>query len=117
MASEYKCAEECNLHIALDVIGGKWKIPILYYLDVHGTLRYSEIKKLVSGITGTMLAQSLKELEEYQLISRKQYNEMPLRVEYSICNNSSDLLVIIKELNQWGTNLKKDWEKIKAKKK
>lgn len=107
MTTNLKNNHSCCLPIALDVIGGKWKVLILYFLDAHGTLRYSEIKKLVSGITGTMLAKSLKELEQYKLIERKQYNEMPLRVEYSIHQNSNKLLEIIMELNEWGLTIQK----------
>jgi DNA-binding HxlR family transcriptional regulator len=96
---------ECNLYLVNDLIGGKWKIIILYQLDRHGTLRYSELKKFIDGITGTMLSQSLKELERDNLITRKQYNEKPLRVEYSIEPKSEELLHIIHQLHNWSLKL------------
>lgn len=65
----------CNLKLVTNLIGGKWKILILHFLNTHGTLRYSKLKHFVQGITGTMLSQSLKELEQHQLIIRTQYNE------------------------------------------
>ena len=75
------CMDYCPLENALKLIGGKWKIPILCSLHQDGTTRYNELKRKINGITNTMLASSLKELENDGLIFRKQYDEMPVRVE------------------------------------
>lgn len=105
-----KNTTECNLPLALEVIGGKWKTQILYYLSIHGTLRNSELRKLIKHITGAMLSKSLRDLEKYGLVIRNQYNEMPLRVEYSLGPNSKELLDIIFELNKWACHTKNDLE-------
>ena len=67
----------CGLKKVLNIIGGKWKILLLCVIDDKGVMRYGELRRAVYGITNTMLAQSLKEMEEDGLIERKQYREMP----------------------------------------
>jgi DNA-binding HxlR family transcriptional regulator len=92
----------CPLVSALGIIGGKWKIPILCALHQDGTTRYNELKRKITGITNTMLASSLKELEENGLICRVQYMEMPVRVEYTLSELSHDLMPILNQLAHWG---------------
>jgi DNA-binding HxlR family transcriptional regulator len=92
----------CPLGCALKLIGGKWKIPILCALYQDGSVRYNELKHKIRGITNTMLASSLKELEETGLIHRKQYMEMPLRVEYKLADRCNDLMPILNQLAHWG---------------
>ncbi|RJE48945.1 HxlR family transcriptional regulator [Dehalobacter sp. MCB1] len=96
------CMEDCPLGSALRLIGGKWKVPILCALNQDGITRYNELKRKIRGITNTMLASSLKELEEDGLIYRKQYMEMPVRVEYALTDLCSDLMPILKQLAHWG---------------
>jgi DNA-binding HxlR family transcriptional regulator len=84
------------------LIGGKWKVPILCSLDRDGTTRYNELKRKIRGITNTMLANALKELEESGLVRRKQYPEMPVRVEYSLTDACNDLIPILNSLALWG---------------
>lgn len=105
--SEYKaehcpCREICPLQTALKRIGGKWKIPILCALSGEQGIRYNELMKKVQGITNTMLAASLKELERDGLITRVQYNEMPVRVEYLITEKSKELIPTLQMLAVWG---------------
>jgi DNA-binding HxlR family transcriptional regulator len=92
----------CPLRSVLDLIGGKWKISILCALYQDGTTRYNELRRKISGITNTMLASSLKELEEDGLIYRKQYLEMPVRVEYALADVCLDLMPILNQLAHWG---------------
>lgn len=99
------CMEYCPLGFALKIIGGKWKIPILCALQKDGTTRYNELKRKVRGITNTMLASSLKELEDDGLISRTQYQEMPLRVEYQLTERCDDLMPILNQLAFWGVKI------------
>ena len=105
--SKCPCMTACPLSSALDLIGGKWKIPILCALSKDGTTRYNELKRKIRGITNTMLASSLKELEEDGLITRKQYLEMPVRVEYTLADRCKDLMPILGQLAQWGISVKK----------
>ncbi len=95
------CMEECPLQVALKKIGGKWKIPIICVLSSGKGVRYSELMKKVTGITNTMLASSLKELEKDGLITRIQYNEMPIRVEYFITEKSKELIPTMQSLVLW----------------
>jgi DNA-binding HxlR family transcriptional regulator len=97
----------CPLENAMEVIGGKWKIPILCSLHQDGVTRYNELKRKVRGITNTMLASSLKELEEAGLVNRKQFMEMPVRVEYSLTEACKDLLPILNQLAHWGIRITK----------
>jgi DNA-binding HxlR family transcriptional regulator len=100
------CTDNCPLTSALKLIGGKWKISILCALHQDGTTRYNELKRKIKSITNTMLASSLKELEEDGLIFRKQYLEMPVRVEYTLNNNiCDDLIPILQLLAKWGSQV------------
>ena len=96
----------CPLGIALKLIGGKWKIPILCALHQDGAARYNELKRKISGIRNTMLASSLKELENDGLIYRKQYDEMPVRVEYTLTAACDGLMPILNQLALWGVKRK-----------
>ncbi|ONI47696.1 HxlR family transcriptional regulator [Candidatus Epulonipiscium fishelsonii] len=101
-ATHCPCEQACYLQIALKRIGGKWKMPILCVLAHGKGVRYNELMKKVQGITNTMLASSLKELESDGLITRVQYNEMPIRVEYFITERSKSLIPILQSLAIWG---------------
>lgn len=91
----------CHLDKTLNVIGGKWKLVILWHLSQE-TLRFSELEKRISGITQKMLSQSLRELEKDKLISRKIYPVIPPKVEYSITSQGISLNKVLKELDRWG---------------
>ncbi len=92
----------CPLTAVLSVIGGKWKIPILCALSRAYETRYNELKRKVPQITNTMLANSLRELEADGLVLRRQYAEMPVRVEYSLTETGRSLLPILTQLQMWG---------------
>lgn len=92
----------CGLKKVIDIVGGKWKIMLLCVMDQEGTVRYGELKRRVFGITNTMLANSLKEMEEAGLVERHQYNEMPVRVEYSLTKKAESIVPILLELKRWG---------------
>lgn len=94
----------CPVEKAMSVIGGKWKLVILFHLS-YGTKRYSELMKLLSDVSDRMLTRTLKELEESHLIQRHAFAEVPVRVEYSLTDASTDLLPIIEALYKWGTVL------------
>lgn len=100
--------DNCPLTHALNLIGGKWRLPIIWALSNNGTMRYNELKRSVSGITNMMLTQSLKELEADGIISRKQYNEIPPRVEYSLTKSGTELIPALKALAIWGSSMKKE---------
>jgi DNA-binding HxlR family transcriptional regulator len=91
----------CDLEVTLEVIGGKWKALILYYI-LHGPKRTSELKRLVQGISQKMLIQTLRDLEAAKLVSRKTYNQVPPKVEYSVTELGQSLAPILKQLCDWG---------------
>ncbi len=96
--------EGCGLKKVLNIVGGKWKIMILCVIDNEETVRYGDMRRAVFGITNTMLAHSLKELEDDGMINRRQYDEMPVRVEYSLTDKAKSLIPILLELKKWGEN-------------
>ena len=96
------CLEKCPLNYAMSIIGGKWKMQIICALNNQGTLRYNELRKKLGGISNTVLAASLRELEEKGLVERKEYLEVPVRVEYSSTQLSDKLMPILESLSDWG---------------
>lgn len=92
---------ECPILWAMNVIGQKWKLPILWYIRDRGTIRYNELRRKVVGITPTMLTKCLVELEEAGLVHREQYPEIPPRVEYSLTKQGMTLLPALDELYRW----------------
>ncbi|MDR3165235.1 MAG: helix-turn-helix transcriptional regulator [Synergistaceae bacterium] len=94
----------CPLGNVMRLIGGKWKVSILCALYSDGATRYNELRRKIMGITNTMLASSLKELEADGLVLRTQYMEMPVRVEYSLTDSCDGLMPILLQLAQWGVS-------------
>lgn len=93
--------EECPVKSTLEIIGGKWKLRIMLQLLIKDVCRFNELKREISGITNTMLSNSLHELEECKLINRIQYNEMPLKVEYSLTEYGKGLAPLFYEITSW----------------
>lgn len=93
---------QCPVIYALDIIGGKWKLPILWHLADKKTVRYNELKRSVKGITNMMLTKCLRELEENGLVNRIQFHEVPPHVEYSLTDRANHLLPALKKLYKWG---------------
>lgn len=98
--------DECPLTYALELIGGKWRLPIIWALSQHGVLRYNELRRNITGITNMMLTLSLKELEAYAIVRRVQYNEIPPRVEYSLTAHGEALIPALLSLARWGKQMK-----------
>lgn len=95
---------KCPIIYALNIVGQKWKLPIMWYLFQNESTRYNELKRMVNGITNIMLTKSLRELEENKLVVRKQYDTIPPRVEYSLTERGKALLPTLNELYKWGEN-------------
>jgi DNA-binding HxlR family transcriptional regulator len=87
----------------LQILGGKWKLPILCILSKKDVVRFNELKRELDGITNMSLSNCLQELEQYKIINRVQYLEMPPRVEYSLTENGKKLLPSLKSLDEWVT--------------
>lgn len=93
---------KCPVAYTLSVLGGKWKWLIIYLLFEHNILRYGELKKHLKGITHKMLSQQLKELDAANLINRKEYQQIPPKVEYSLSEQGKTLLPILNLMCEWG---------------
>lgn len=92
---------KCCISEALDLISGKWEMKILFQLMKYDVLRFGEFKKLLPGITNTMLTKTLKKFEEEGIVHREQFNEVPPHVEYSLTKNGKYLIPIFFELAKW----------------
>ena len=108
MANEHicPCTVGCPLQKAMSAIGGRWKMSILCSLSNDGATRYNDIKRKMGSISNTMLAKSLKELEDDGLVKRTEYLEVPIRVEYEITDSVRALIPILADLAVWGNTLK-----------
>lgn len=101
---KYKNTEyQCSMEVTLDLIGGKWKSLILWYL-AENTMRFSELRKALPQVTQKMLTQQLRELEGNGLVNRFIYTQIPPKVEYSLTEAGKSLLPILATLCQWGLN-------------
>ncbi|MFZ3131762.1 MAG: helix-turn-helix domain-containing protein [Desulfosporosinus sp.] len=94
----------CPIRYAIDVVGGKWKLPIICMLAGGLPTRYSSIKRKLMGVTNMMLSQSLKELEASGIVHRKQYNEVPPRVEYTLTDKGKSIIPPLKKLAEWSVD-------------
>jgi DNA-binding HxlR family transcriptional regulator len=94
--------DTCPIEYTLSVIGGKWKLLILYYLMNDRVKRYGELKKAITGITHKMLSHQLKELENDGLIQRREYHQIPPKVEYSLAERGLTLLPVLGLMHEWG---------------
>lgn len=86
----------------MEIIGSKWKIPILWNLTHHDRLHYNELKRRVSGITNTMLTRALRELEESGLVVRAAEEVVPPSVIYCLTDMGKKLLPALDGLYAWG---------------
>ena len=93
----------CPVESTIDLIGGKYKALILWYL-AEKTLRFSELRKKISGATAKMLTQQLRELESQKLVFREVFPIVPPKVEYSLTELGRSLLPILVAMRNWGTN-------------
>jgi DNA-binding HxlR family transcriptional regulator len=98
-----RIANHCPVEVTLSVIGGKWKPLILWHLYEGGVRRFLELQRLIPGITRKMLTQHLRELELDGVVARKIFNEMPLRVEYSLTKYGRTLRPLMRVLSDWGS--------------
>ncbi len=92
----------CAVDYAFKRIGGKYKGMILWHLNANTVLRYGELRRTVPHITTKMLTQTLRELENDNLIDRKMYYEVPPKVEYSLSDTGRELIPFIEHLYHWG---------------
>src|SRR5690625_3946561 len=96
--------EVCEeVQASLDIIAGKWKPSILFYLIKNEKLRFSELQKVMPGITKKMLTSQLRELEYDNIVRREVYPEIPPRVEYSLTEYGHEFEQLLVSMKRWGT--------------
>jgi DNA-binding HxlR family transcriptional regulator len=91
----------CPVKLTADIIGGKWKPLILFYLE-QGPQRFSQLQRLIPSSTKKMLTKHLRELERDDLIHRKVFAQVPPRVEYSLTRHGESLQPILRLMSAWG---------------
>ena len=93
----------CPVAVTLDLIGGKYKALILWYL-ADGRRRFSELRKMISSATPKMLTQQLRELEANGLVHREVYPVIPPKVEYSLTETGRSLMPVLVAMRDWGAD-------------
>jgi DNA-binding HxlR family transcriptional regulator len=102
--SPKNCIGECKVQNALILLGKKYLMPIIRILLLHNSLRFNEILEKMNGSPKTITAR-LRELERYGIVNRKQFNEIPPRVEYSLTEKGKELEDIFERLAKWALDL------------
>lgn len=96
-----KMPVRCPVEVTLQIVGGKWKPLILYYL-LQSTRRYNELKRMLPAVTPQMLTLQLRELERDAIVHRHVYAEVPPKVEYSLTDLGHSLEPILLAMLAWG---------------
>lgn len=94
--------KECSVKYALSRLSGKWKLYIIWVLTQENTIRFNELQRRVGNISAIMLSRNLQELERDNIIIRRQYDEIPPKVEYSLTEVGKKLMPVLEDLGEWG---------------
>ncbi len=93
--------EKCDATNIWEILGRRWALHILKNLSTNGTTRFNELKRLLPGISSTVLSDRLLELEREGLITKKIFSEIPIRVEYGLTLRARELEPILYQLSEW----------------
>ncbi|WP_063016632.1 winged helix-turn-helix transcriptional regulator [Nocardia niwae] len=99
--------EVCGMTVAIDVVGGKWKMHLMWVLGA-GPQRFGRIRRLLDGVSEKVLAENLRQLEASGVVHREVYPEVPPRVEYSLTPLGEELAVALRPLEEWGDRHKNE---------
>lgn len=105
----------CGLEVALSVVGGKWKPLVLFHLN-QGPRRFGELKRLVAGISEKVLIQQLRELADDGIVTRRDYREVPPRVDYEMTGFGQSLARALMPLCSWGDENRQRLDELKEQK-
>lgn len=94
--------QETPFGYTISVIGGKWKMLIIYLLAENQPVRFNDLKRKIGAITFKTLSSQLKELEADGIVRRKEYPQIPPKVEYSLTHKAETLLPVLEQLCEWG---------------
>ena len=97
-----ECLGETGFSYTLSLINGKYKMTILYCLMEFGTVRFNEMQRYIGTISFKTLSSTLKELEADKLVHRKEYPQIPPKVEYSLTARGKSLMPILDNMCEWG---------------
>lgn len=104
--SDYKSGitkvEDTPFGYTLSIISGKWKMPILYLLAERQVIRFNELQRILGNITYKTLSIQLRELEVNGLVQRKEYPQIPPKVEYRLTKRGGTLIPIFEMMCEWG---------------
>ncbi|WP_067847091.1 winged helix-turn-helix transcriptional regulator [Nocardia lijiangensis] len=91
----------CGMSVAIDVVGGKWKLHLMWVLGA-GPQRFGEIRRMLQGVSEKVLAENLRQLEASGVVHREVFPEIPPRVEYSLTPIGHELAAALRPLEEWG---------------
>lgn len=94
--------EDTGFHYTLSLINGKYKMTILYCLMEFAPVRFNEMRRYIKTISDKTLSASLKELEASGLVRRREYPQIPPKVEYSLTERGKSLMAVLDQLCVWG---------------
>ena len=101
-----KSLQDTPFGYTLSMLGGKWRLVILYWLVEYDCIRFNELQRKIGSITYKTLSTQLKEMERDGLIVRREYPQIPPKVEYSLSEKGRSLLPIMEAMCEWGTKNK-----------
>ncbi|WP_407641396.1 winged helix-turn-helix transcriptional regulator [Clostridium mediterraneense] len=96
---------EDTINCALKTLTGKWKLRIIWEIAARESIRFNELERSLEGISSLVLTRRLKELVDYKIVERKQFNEIPPHVEYSITKFGESLCPILHMLESLGKEI------------
>ena len=99
--------EDTGFSYTLSLISGKHKLVILYCLMEFDVVRFNELKRYLKKVSDKTLSNNLKELEADRLIIRKEYPQIPPKVEYSLSDKGKSLMDVLDQFCVWGENNRK----------
>jgi len=108
---------QCEVSDIWHVLGKTWALVILKNLSTKEPIRFNDLRRVLPGLSNTVLSDRLKELEKATLISKKVYAEIPLRVEYRLTRQAKELEYILDLLGKWVGKWKPNTTKLQSKKK
>lgn len=106
MVRKSSLAMFCPLQGAIDIIGKKWALLVIYEVGNHKSIRFNELKNELQGITSKSLVNTLQDLQDSKLIIKETFREIPPRVNYSLTKDGKDLYRVIIPLIQWSASRK-----------
>lgn len=105
-----KKAVSCPVEQTLEIIGGRWKVFVIHEL-LQGTRRFNELERALVGVSHRTLTQQLRELEQFGIVRREVFGEVPPKVEYSLTPLGRSMQPVLMAMHQWAVEHAADFEK------